>query len=282
MISHPYRGLEVGVVTQHEKTSLIAPHFEALLRMKVFEININTDQFGTFAGDVPRVGTPREIVIKKAQHGLEANGGRFVIASEGSIGADPMVPFINSDRELMVFIDSELDIKIVESIRSPDIVAVSKKVLAGQNFDEVLKKADFPNHKLIVKSDNSSDLISFKGISTWEELEKAVDDCVHISGNKSVVIESDLRAHCSPSRQKVISTLAAQLAQRILQLCPSCSTPGWGVTAFTHGVICQQCNQTSEKAIYSEILGCIRCPYSTPGKVIRESLDPALCEWCNP
>ena len=101
-------------------------------------------------------------------------------------------------------------------------------------------------------------------------------------GDGKVVIQSDLRAHCSPSRQKNIKNVAVLLAKRIATLCVKCQVPGWGRVDYERGVKCLGCGEIKPNAIKREILGCTKCEHRELGDVIREFLDPSQCDFCNP
>ena len=278
--SHPYFKKQVALATLHGKAKAIAPEFQEILGMKVDEYSVNTDLLGTFTGDIERVGTPKEVVIKKAKLAIAESKYQFGLASEGSIGTDPYIPFINSDIELMAFVDTEHDFTLVESLRSTEIFASSKVVRKSDDLDEFLLKADFPNHKLIVKSADTPPSFLVKGIGHLSELNEVL--AKGFLEFSELVIESDLRAHCSPSRMANIGKLAQRLAQRLSNLCPECSTPGWGIVDVERGLPCSDCGEISEEAPKAEILGCCKCSFSQKGKVIAESIDPSRCDLCNP
>lgn len=278
----PYSGKKAVITTKHEKGKIVAPIFNQVLGLEVSECNLDTDTLGTFTGEIERKQSPRETVLIKARLGVEKTGESIGIASEGSIGADPFIPFINSDFEMMAFVDIDLDLEIVESIRSTNIIAATKIVHGQEDLSEFLKRADFPNHKLIVRTQKTPTIFSIKGIDDDLSLRKAIESAKKEDPKGVVVIESDLRAHCSPSRQKIIGELAAKLAIRIKQACPQCSTPGWGVVTYIKGIPCSQCQRLSIEALKQEVLGCSHCEFQENGRVIAEALDPARCDWCNP
>jgi len=88
--AHPYRGVTAAFATKHFKESVVAPAF-ATLEISVVVPEVDTDQLGTFTGEIHRVGTPKEVVLKKARLGIQASGLLYGIASEGSIGPDVVV-----------------------------------------------------------------------------------------------------------------------------------------------------------------------------------------------
>ena len=103
---HPYSGASALLTSKHKKLSLIAPHFQESCGLEVREVALDTDRFGTFAGEIERVGTPLETAVKKARFGLENSNFSIGIASEGSIAADYLIPFVQSDVEIMVLVDT--------------------------------------------------------------------------------------------------------------------------------------------------------------------------------
>ena len=157
--------------TKHDKAKLVTKYFNDILSMQVQEVVVDTDVFGTFSGEIERVGTPLENAVKKARVGIETTGNPFAIASEGSVGPDPIFGFINANIETMVFVDDELGIQIHESVKSNDIVAFTTTTIKN-NLEEFLKKADFPNHALIVKPNSGQGAI--KGIRDVVGLEEAI------------------------------------------------------------------------------------------------------------
>jgi len=265
--------------TKHDKAKLVSKHFNEILAMQVQEVFVDTDVFGTFSGEIERVGTPFETAVKKARVGIKTTGNPFALASEGSVGPDPVFGFINANIETMVFVDDELDIQIHETIKSNEILAFTTTTTKN-NLEEFLKKADFPNHALIVKPNNGQGAV--KGIRDLIELEEAIKKSRDASSDGEAIIESDLRAMCSPSRQKNISAVALKLVQRLSKTCTDCQTPGWGLKSFIRGVECSECGEFSADAIKQEVLGCFKCEYTALGAVINVTLDPARCMSCNP
>jgi hypothetical protein len=225
---------------------------------------------------------PLETAIKKAKLGMDKLGVSLGLASEGSIGSDAEVGFFNSDVEYLVFVDASRDLVISEVFRSFDIRAGSLVTEPGHEISYFLEKVDFPNHKLIVTANSSSKISPIKGIGTLDELESAIELTAKGSKDGKVLIQSDLRAHCSPSRRKNIAHVAQLLATRISKQCKVCDAPGWGRVDYERGLDCITCGEHKPIAIKREILGCITCDHREEGELIREFLDPAHCDFCNP
>jgi hypothetical protein len=265
--------------TKHDKARLVTKHFNEILGMQVQEVVVDTDVFGTFSGEIERAGTPLETAIKKARAGIETTGNPFAIASEGSVGPDPVFGLINANIETMVFVDDELDIQVHETLKSNEITAFTTTT-SKMDLGVFLKKADFPSHALIVKPHHGTGAI--KGVRDLVGLEEAIRKSRDASSDGEAIIESDLRAMCSPSRQKNISAVALKLVHRLSTTCPDCQTPGWGLKSYIRGVECSECGEFSEDAISREIKGCFKCEYTALGAVINVTLDPSRCMSCNP
>lgn len=280
--SHPYYGKRALLTSKHQKLSLFQEPFIERLNLAIDELDLDTDILGTFSGEIERVAPPLQTAIRKAELGLDASGLTLGIASEGSIGADPNIPWIHCDYEIAVFLDRERDLVISESYKSHEIIAATITARAGDDLTDFLVKADFPNHGVIVRSLSSDTTQSRKGIHDHSTLREAITSLVAVSPTNQVVIESDFRALHSPSRQRNIAHVAALLASKVATSCPECATPGWGAIDFLKGVECSECGDVNPNAIRGELLGCYKCTYQTPGKIIRQYLDPAQCVFCNP
>ncbi|NDD07736.1 MAG: hypothetical protein EB099_04400, partial [Actinobacteria bacterium] len=264
---HPYRHSAAAIATKHLKEQIIAPRF-AQLEIALQVAPVDTDLLGTFTGEIERVGTPKEVALRKARLGMQATGLPYGIASEGSIGPDPMVPFLYSDIECLAWVDDLLGIEIVEFHRSMEIVAAHAVIDSGFDLEGFLKKADFPNHGLIVKSKAGIT----KGITNPVDLEKALT-------NDAISIESDLRSQFSPSRQKNIAVVAQQLVGRLAVLCKQCQNPGFGVVGNLYGLECVECKNFMEKAVRGKRLGCFKCDYREEIENEKMFVQPADCDY---
>lgn len=281
-LSHPYFRERMVLTSKHQKLPLIAPIFEEQLQVNMIEIPLDTDLLGTFTGEKERALSQMDTAISKARMGIDATGVPIGIASEGAIGSDSEIPLLNSDLELLVLVDAQRDFVIAEHYRSFDIFASTIKVRSGDDLTGFLLKADFPRHALIAKSSSGNDLFTVKGITNFQDLQKAIEELSIHDSNGLVTVESDLRAHHSPSRQANIKKAAEILAYRVKSQCPNCATPGWGRVSYQRGLFCSDCNLEIPEAIHREILGCVICDYQSPGRVIAQVLDPARCPECNP
>lgn len=280
MAEHPYRGMTAALATRHGKQAAIAPAFRDVLGMDIVVADVDTDTFGTFAGEVSRLDTPLNTALAKAQAGVAASGLRYGLASEGTIGPDPRLPFISSALEIIVFVDVDRDIVISEWTRATNVVTFRASVRPDDDLHAVLERADFPRHGLLVRSSEDSDGLMTKGIMNEADLIDAIEQCFAYSGR--AIVESDFRAHCSPTRMATISTCAQLLAERIATPCPACSSPGWGRIEPARGLPCAACGTNVESAIRADRSGCPACPARHEINRSEQHVDPQWCPVCNP
>jgi hypothetical protein len=276
-MSHPYKGIEAIITTQHHKEELVAQAL-APLGIKVIHHKFDTDLLGTFSGEIPRALSQRETALKKARIGMAAQRAKFGIASEGSVGADPLVPFINSAIEALAWIDDLHGIEIVEYERGTEVIAVKTEVSSPNALGDFLERADFPNHALICYSTSEKGAI-YKGLRDFAALEEALQE---ITKRGSAVVESDLRAHMSPSRSEVIKRCAQRLANRLSRQCNECGAPGFGTTSNLYGLNCEECGELVAKAIRGELESCAKCSNKQEKLNGRAKASAAQCEGCNP
>lgn len=279
---HPYFKKQAVLTTKHQKHQILSPIFEQVLGLTVIDHEANTDVLGTFSGEVDRTLTPKQAAVQKARMGMAELGLPLGVASEGSVGLDPEMPFAVSNSELLVLVDDERQIEIFQSYRSFDIVTVKQTVLPGQNLEEILNRARFPEHKLIASANKNNNRVFSKGINSIEELEKAISKYAEISEDGLALIQSDLRAHCSPSRARNIKEAAILLANRISNQCSKCDSPGWGKVGDERGLECAQCGLMVSNALSRELFGCVKCEHTEKGPPIRKQANPANCSNCNP
>lgn len=277
---HPYQNGEAVLTTKHGKLELFQPAF-AELGLKIELAELDTDAYGTFSGETPRLKSPLETAVAKARAGMAASGVKLGFASEGTIGADAQMPFVNSDVELAVLVDDEAGIVIWESYRSLEIVAFQKSVDLATDLSELLAQIDFPNQRLIARPEANTEHPAVKGIASLAELQGAIALLQARSPSAKVLLEPDFRAHFCPSRRRNIEAVAQLLAKRVQRLCKACQSPGFGLLRYETGMACAACGLLNPEAIARELLCCVSCSHQEPGEQ-RPALSPANCDNCNP
>lgn len=279
---HPYRGWRAVLATMHEKLPLIAPAMHRGVGLDVYDVAVDTDQLGTFTGDVARTGTPWDTAIAKARLGMNATGSRLGLASEGSIGPSPSVPFLIADVELVVVVDDELGIIIGETATQYDIVTIAADITPGDNIETLLQRGGFPEHGLTVKPAGGQSTPLHKGIHDHAVLDRLIGECATVSSDGRAHLETDLRAHHCPSRRPIIAAAACRLAERLAACCPTCTTPGWGIVGVELGVPCEHCGLLVQVP-NADIYACASCDHEQRVPRTEPTMaDPSWCEWCNP
>lgn len=276
-----YKNQLCALATKHSKSNAIAEPFSIILGLQIIECNNDTDQLGTFSGELERTGTIFEVLRKKCELGMEASGLTLGIASEGSFGPHPSLFFLPCDHEELIFIDKEKDFYLRENVLSLETNYKFKDICYENEFLEFANAIKFPSHGIIIRpADWVDKSIIFKGIQSVGEFKKAFHICKKASSNKMVRVESDMRAHMNRTRMAVIGQLAEKLAHRLSILCPKCKLPGWGLVRLLKGLECTECDFPTEK-IKEEIFGCVKCDFE---ESFRKALNtgPENCPICNP
>ena len=274
-----YFGQTASLATMHSKETVVAPVFLDLLGLNVTRADVDTDRFGTFAGDVTRKLPALETAIAKAKAAIDQTGISLGLASEGTIGPHPLLPITSSDLEIMVFVDATNNLVISESIRSSEVVTARKIVRVGEDLESFLVRADFPNHALIVRSEDAASNHAIKGITDLPSLRFAIEQ---VAGEGSAVVETDLRASFCPSRMAVIAECAGLLAARIARRCPSCEAPGFGKIQPIFGVPCRDCGAMVDTIAMADRMGCVRCDHTVIQDREQTTAEPRFCAYCNP
>jgi len=285
----PYFGRHAVLATMHHKQVALGPVLHEALGLSLLSsANIDTDQLGTFAGEIPRKGSMREVAIAKARLGMQSTGLALGIASEGSFGPHPFVPLMPGGIELLTFVDDERDFVAHETLVVDETNFGVCVVAPGQAFDKFLRRAQFPSHGMIVRPNAlarnaARSLALVKGITDHSTLIDAIADAAHQSTDGKASIESDMRAHFNPTRMRSLSLLGAQLARRLNSLCPACASPGWGKIDVRQGLPCEACGMPTEMVL-SEVFGCVRCEHreTRPRRDGVTQTGPERCPYCNP
>ncbi len=282
----PYEGSCFILPTKHGKSRSIGPVMWETLRASVLEYVLDTDQLGTFAGEVERKESALDCARKKCEWSIEFLGNKveFVLASEGSFGMHPHLPFLPCDHEILYFIDRKHGFHLHVSHWSEN---TNYRMGAVDSFDGLLtfaEEAQFSSHGLIVRPDNRDTKGPiFKGINSQKSLEKAFTESLGHSAQGKVWVETDMRANFNPSRMRVIGELAQKFAERLRSYCPQCGVPGWGSVRVERGLRCHDCSYPTD-LIKQEILGCPKCTYEESKDPLHgfQYAKPINCPNCNP
>lgn len=270
------------LATMHGKERVIAPIMRKAFGMSVtVPPNFNTDTFGTFTRTVPRAGTQLKAARAKARAALTATGATLALASEGSFGVHPALPFVPSNLEIVLLLDTLHNLEIVGHFRSGSPSAGGATVRSVEELRATAEAWGFPEYGVIVRASESSRRHLHTELITWSALETTAQTLFKKMFVRSLWIERDLRAHRNPQRMKHIAAAAEDLVQNCLHVCPQCSAPGFVVHTTHPGLPCTQCGQPTER-IQTLERRCQRCHHSHLESVEQKSADPADCGYCNP
>ena len=277
-----FEGRKAVLATMHKKENVISPLFKLALGVEVIvPSSMNTDSFGTFSGDIKRKGTSDEVLLQKCELGLHQCGLDLGIASEGSFGPHPLMPFVPCNEELVILIDKKNNWTFKGRSLSFETNFNSAVIHTKKDLEDFAERAKFPSHGLIIK--NSSDDVTAikKGITDWQTL---FDSYLEMkSGRHAVYAETDMRAHLNPTRMKNIHVATQNLLDTINSLCPVCSSPGFVVRSTDTGLPCSNCGLPTPST-YAFHYACQACHHKTTHLFPhgKQTEDPLYCPYCNP
>ena len=275
-----YQNQLVLLASKHEKEKAIAPPFIARLSCTLRVHDFDTDQFGTFTGEIARTQSPYQTCLLKAKTAAKRYNYALAVASEGSFGSHPLFPFVPSAHELMVFVDRTRDWLIAEQLVSQKTNYAMITINKNTELDIFLNRVHFPSHALILQASSDNHVVA-KGINNLQDLAHHL--AIGFKTEKELRLATDMRAMMNPTRMAVIGELADKLTQRIASLCAQCERPGFGFKSTQGALPCALCD--SPTSFYEEeVWGCIGCEHQEY-KMRRDGLlkaDPTYCDYCNP
>ncbi len=283
--AHQYGNDDAVLATMHGKERVIAPILQSLLGLNVRLVpGLDTDRFGTFSRDIERVGSQLAAARAKIAAAFEASPhARVAIASEGSFGPHPEIPFLPFAHEIVLLSDRTDDVELIGrdmGLETNFSHAVVESVAAAAEFAE---RAHFPYHGVIVMAcvdqQPAPQQVLIKNIDDWAALQRATETVIASCG--AAIIETDMRAHKNPTRMRAIARATEDLVRQFQSLCPRCARRGFGITETIRGLPCSLCG-TPTLARKANGYVCVGCQYSEVRAVDRLTVDPSQCGQCNP
>lgn len=231
-----FEGCEVALATKHGKERLLGPLLRDRLGLRLVHVtSVDTDEFGTFTRTIARAGTALETARRKARAALEARPqAAFGLASEGSFGPHPALPWVAAGHELVLLIDRQGTFELVGEDLTED---TNFQAATAHTLDEAVAFATrigFPAHAVVAGG--------LPGLQTLEALEAAF----HAAG-APLALEADMRAHVNPTRQHAILRAGSQLAAACLARCPRCERPGFVERRVEPGLPCETCRAPTHR-----------------------------------
>jgi len=277
---HPGQSQVVSLATKHGKQHQFDDPFHRHLGWSLCVADIDTDAFGTFTPETPRTLGASATAEAKARAGMFETGLDVGLANEGSFGPHPRAPMIACAVEIAVCVDDRHGIIIGEAHNTTDTNFAHTTVRSAEELPErFLEGTRFPSHGLVVHPHQGTAPVT-KGIHDLDRLVTAIEVAAGASDDGCATVQTDMRAHHNPTRQRAIALVAERLASRIATLCPSCATPGFGVCEIVLGLACERCGEPTDLPA-SRVSGCYRCDHRQrePATVLA---DPGQCPLCNP
>jgi len=278
-----FAGRQAVLATMHKKESVIAPLLARTLGITLtVPERFDTDRFGTFTREIPRLSDQRTTAIAKATAALNATGADLALASEGSFSAHPTLPFLPSNLELIVLLDRRHNLEIVGHYRTSSVQARGQSVTTPEEATAVAEAWGFPDQGIIVRRTEHDTRTLYKDMSTSSELAAISRKLLRGLFTRSIHLETDMRAHRCPARRESITQATLHLIEQCQHHCPRCDTPGFVVTDVVRGLPCHQCQLPTDRP-RELVRTCQHCAYHTVTPPEGPAAaDPSACAHCNP
>ncbi|MFK2905951.1 hypothetical protein ISP17_18470 [Dyella ginsengisoli] len=279
------RGETAVLATMHGKERAIATLLERFLGVRVVvPDDFDTDRFGTFSRDVARVGTALDTARAKIHAGFErVPEARLGLASEGSFGPHPVVPFLAWGSEQVVLIDRASGLELVGRHAAPASHFVHAQVADVDAALAFAARVGFPRQGVIVMGvehgQPSPAVALAKNASDRDTLIAAVRRALDACGAAS--LETDMRAHRNPRRMRCIRRATVDLLRAWRSRCPACARPGFVITARLPGRPCGWCSAPTRQMLADE-RRCAGCGHLERRPRDDGPAEPAHCDACNP
>lgn len=272
---------DVVIATMHGKERVIAPILEKALQSHCIVSGINTDLFGTFSGEVPRELSPLDAARQKCLTALEITGKDLAIASEGSFGSHPYIPFAQANEEIVLLYDRKTGAEFIGSELTAKTNISGDSIFSYREALQFARRVGFPRHGLIIRKEENSPDIFLKGINEVNKFKTTVSQLIQKYG--SIWLETDMRAMYNPTRMEAIEKATLNLIQKLKRKCPVCTYPGYWIDEVITGLPCSLCGLPT-KSTLGKKYRCKNCDHHAityfPNKKMEE--DPMYCDHCNP
>jgi len=274
--AHPFAGRRAIIVTKHGKERVLDPLLRRRLGMYPELLQLDTDRFGTFTGEIARAGSQLDALRAKLRAGAEATYyDAVIVASEGSFSVDPFFPVATIDIELVGLYDPSAEIEIVGRAVAPAVHAFSGEVTDEGGLERALARIGFPEHAAVLHDR----LATHKGLRERDRLLALA----RAAWRRGVTprIESDARASMNPTRMALISTACEDAIALARSRCSRCDAIGFGLRELQRGLRCRDCG-TATDMVCTELWGCPCCGSTEQRARPEEYAEPASCTHCNP
>lgn len=270
------------IATKHNKEQAIAPILEKHLLVNcITPENLDTDQLGTFSGEIERILDPLAAARQKCYLAMELTNTDLAVASEGSFGAHPLLYFLPADDELILLVDKKNNLEIVVREISTKTNFNGKEITTQEELLAFAQLVYFPSHALIIKNKQEGFTAIEKGIINLQQLQQTFQHYKTCYGK--VFVETDMRAMHNPTRMGVIAIATNKLVQKLAIPCPHCAAPGFGIIKAVPGLPCEFCKTPTKSTLYY-LYNCQKCKHSKEVYFpkAKECEEQMYCDRCNP
>jgi hypothetical protein len=277
-----FEGRKILIASQHKKEDVISPLLtEALGVIPEICKTLDTDQLGTFTGEIERKLDPLSTARKKCEIGMALSGLDLAVASEGSFGAHPGIPFLPADDELIILVDKKNKIEITARQITTETNFSGTEIDNETALKKFAEQALFPTHGLILSDGQKNKQHITKGINSWNELMECFQTMMR--KKMKIHVETDMRAMFNPTRMKAIGKACEKLIEKIKTNCPHCSCPGFSVLSTKDGLPCSLCGRETKSTLLY-IYRCQKCHHEEIKRYPhnKHEEDPMYCDYCNP
>ena len=168
-----YQNQRVLLASKHEKERVIRPVFYEKMGCQIFTSDFDTDQFGTFTGEIARTHSAYETCVLKAKTAAIATDSLLSLASEGSFGPHPAMPFFASAHEIMAFVDLKNNWVITEQLVTPKTNYQMLTLHPETDILPFLNAVKFPSHAVTLQIESTKKVLG-KGIQDITSLENLI------------------------------------------------------------------------------------------------------------
>ena len=277
-----FEGRRILIASKHKKEDVLAPLLTKSLGVIPVTCDaLDTDQLGTFTGEIERVNDPLTTARKKCELGMELSGTDLAVASEGSFGAHPIIPFAIAGDEMIILVDKKNKIEIA----AREITTATNFSGATVDNETALRsfaeQALFPSHGLILSEGQKNKQHISKGIHSWNVLTETFHSMKR--QQMEIYVETDMRAMFNPTRMKAIGKACEKLIEKIKSTCPNCHCPGFSVSAVQEGLPCSLCGRATRSTLLYRYV-CQKCQHEEIKRYPnnKQEEDPMFCDYCNP
>ena len=166
-----FKNRKLLIVTKHKKESVFAPILEKELGVICFtDDHFDTDQYGTFSGEIERINDPITTLKNKCLSAMEQNDCDLAIASEGSFGTHPHFFFAHANDELILLVDRKNNKEYFGRELTTETNFSCLTICSKEEAFDFAEKIGFPNHAVIIKDQEKDFKEVVKGINSKDEL----------------------------------------------------------------------------------------------------------------